>query len=72
MKGILRYCKDVSIETVLYTPQSVLELLKYIPGDETLTMEPSSKNMKLSWNGGTAAYEVPDVQDYPDIALQES
>ena len=32
-----------------------------------LTIEPNGKTIKLSWKGGSAAYDVLDVQDYPEV-----
>jgi DNA polymerase III sliding clamp (beta) subunit (PCNA family) len=46
---------------------SVMELLKYVPGDEMLTLQLNKKTIKLSWPGGSAAYEVKDAQDYPAV-----
>ena len=54
-------------EELLLPYRSVSELLKYVPGDEMLTIEPNGKTIKLSWKGGSAAYEVLDVQDYPEV-----
>ena len=57
--------------------KQVMELLKFVPGDEMLTLEvtpkPNSKNslVKLSWNSGSAAYETKNVRDYPEIAIKE-
>ena len=54
-------------EELLLPYRSVSELLKYVPGDEMLTIEPNGKTIKLSWKGGSAAYDVKDVQDYPEV-----
>ena len=57
--------------------RAAIEVLKYVPGDEMLTLElqtkPASKNffLKLSWTSGSAAYAVKDVRDYPEIAFKE-
>ena len=51
--------------------RSVMELLKYVPGDEMLNIDSSDnyqkKLVKLSWSSGSASYEVKDVQDYPEV-----
>ena len=49
--------------------RAVTDLLKFVPGYEMLTIEPSGKSIKLSWDGGGATYPVAEPQDYPDIAL---
>ena len=57
--------------------KAVMEVLKFVPGDEMLNLElnpkPNSKSqlIKLSWNGGSATYESKDIQDYPEIAVKE-
>jgi DNA polymerase III sliding clamp (beta) subunit (PCNA family) len=51
-----------------------MELLKFVPGDEMLTIEPQDRKVKLSWAEGSAVYPNkygPD--DYPTVPLpQES
>ena len=52
--------------------KSILDVLKYVPGDDILTLDPNSKGvLKLSWHGGSAAFVVKDVSDYPDSDLKE-
>jgi DNA polymerase-3 subunit beta len=57
--------------------KAVMEVLKYVPGDEMLNLEltpkPNSQGqlIKLSWKSGSAAYESKDIQDYPEIAVKE-
>jgi DNA polymerase-3 subunit beta len=46
---------------------SVLELLKYVPMAEMLTIESRNKAIHLSWRGGNASYDVPAVEDYPPL-----
>jgi DNA polymerase-3 subunit beta len=60
---------------------AVSELLKYVPGDEMLTIEsagkpftgkgkaihPSRGRVHLDWKGGKASYDVAEVNDYPPI-----
>jgi len=58
-------------EGLLLPFHAVMELLKYVPGDEMLTLEPNGKTIKLSWKGGSASYEVKEVQDYPPVPQPE-
>ncbi|MDD5702424.1 MAG: DNA polymerase III subunit beta [Dehalococcoidales bacterium] len=58
-------------ECLLLPFHAVMELLKYVPGDEMLTLEPNGKTIKLSWKGGSALYEVKEAQDYPPIPMPE-
>lgn len=57
--------------------KKVSELLKYVPGDEPLTLEEflqpqtHKRLLKLSWDSGSAAYEVADADEYPEIDEQE-
>jgi DNA polymerase-3 subunit beta len=46
---------------------SVYELLKYVPGNDFLTIEQADKKVSLSWGNGKASYDVLDVKDYPPI-----
>jgi DNA polymerase-3 subunit beta len=45
--------------------RTVLELLKRIPGDETLTLEQKGLELNLTWSGGKASYDANDPKDYP-------
>jgi DNA polymerase-3 subunit beta len=47
--------------------RSVYELLKYVPGNDFLTIEQADKKVSLSWGNGKASYDVLDVKDYPPI-----
>ena len=38
----------------------VSELLKFVPGNEKLTIEWAKKSISLSWDGGKAAYPAAD------------
>ena len=44
-------------ESFLLPYRAVMELLKYVPGDEILSLDPGEKSAKLSWPGGSAAFE---------------
>ena len=46
---------------------SIMELLKHVPGDDMLTIEPDGKKIKLSLRGGTATYDTGDPKDYPPV-----
>jgi DNA polymerase-3 subunit beta len=45
--------------------RTVVELLKRIPGDETVTLEQKGMSLNLTWFGGKASYDVNDPKDYP-------
>lgn len=47
---------------------SALELLKYVPGNETLSIEQVGKKIKFSWDGGKASFDSPEPKDYPGIS----
>jgi len=47
--------------------KQVSELLKYVPGDDTLTLEKKNGSLQLSWADGKAAYEVAKAEDYPPL-----
>jgi len=49
----------------------VMDLIKFVPGDEILTIEPSATAIKLSWPGGSASYDVKMVEDYPSLTAGE-
>lgn len=46
---------------------SVLEVLKYVPGHELLSIEQSKKSLELSWGGGKASYDAIDPKGYPVV-----
>jgi DNA polymerase III sliding clamp (beta) subunit (PCNA family) len=46
---------------------SVLELLKHLPGYERLTINTRRGTMKFSWDGGEASYDAASPQDYPPV-----
>jgi len=47
----------------------VLELLKYVPGNELLTIELEEKLVKLNWESGNASYTIPDSLEYPELPV---
>jgi len=46
--------------------KSVLELLKYIPGNEMLTIETDGE-LKFSWDGGSSSYPSGKPKDFPTV-----
>jgi len=46
--------------------KAVMQLLNYVPGPETITVE-VNKELKLTWDGGNASYPIAKVEDYPGI-----
>lgn len=48
--------------------RSALELLKYVPGNEMLSIEQAGKRIELSWDGGKASFDCPKPKDYPGIS----
>lgn len=46
---------------------SVKELLRYVPGDDLLTIEQPKDTVKLSWDGGKASYISSKPLDYPPV-----
>ena len=52
-------------EPMLLPYYAIAEMLKYIPGNNTLKIELKGKMIFLSWNGGSASYPTGDVADYP-------
>ncbi len=44
---------------------SVLDLVKYIPGNDMLTIERSGRELNLSWPEGKASYEAENTSEYP-------
>jgi len=47
--------------------KAVLELLRYIPGNQMLTIEPNKKVITFSWDGGKSSYPRADIKDYPPV-----
>ena len=52
-------------EPMLLPFVSLTEMLKYVPGNETLKIEAQNKKVSLTWDGGTASYPTESVQDFP-------
>jgi len=44
----------------------VIDLLKFVPSDETLTIE-VNKQVTLSWDGGKSSYPRTKTQEYPSV-----
>jgi len=45
---------------------SVMELLRYVPGNETLTIEADGE-LTLSWDGGKSSYPYTKSEEYPPV-----
>jgi len=68
---------DLEVTVVLDLPEadvscliphrSALELLRYVPGDELLTIEARRGVVNFSWDGGGASYDVPEPEEYPPL-----
>ncbi|MBA7516786.1 hypothetical protein ES705_08834 [subsurface metagenome] len=52
-------------EPMLLPFASLAEMLKYIPGNETIKIEAQNKKVSLVWSGGTANYPTEAIQDFP-------
>ena len=52
-------------EPMLLPYASLAEMLKYVPGNETIKIEVQNKKVSLAWSGGTASYPTEAVQDFP-------
>ena len=52
-------------EPMLLPYASLADMLKYVPGNETLKIEVQNKKVSLAWSGGTASYPTEAVQDFP-------
>ena len=51
--------------------KSAMEFLKYVPGDELLTVELNEKKLNFSWDSGSASFDTKDAEDYPPLELKE-
>ncbi len=51
----------------LLPQKKALELLKYVPGNIWATIEQKGKRVKLSWEDGSAEYDVDKPADYPEV-----
>ena len=52
-------------EPMLLPYSSIAEMLKYVPGSETLKIELKGKIIFLSWSNGSASYPTEDFADFP-------
>ena len=51
--------------------RSVMDFLKYVPGDELITIDPNGKKVKFSSDSGSAAFDTKDAADFPVTELKE-
>ena len=54
-----------AVEPMLLPFASLADMLKYVPGNETLKIEVEGKKVFLTWAGGNASYPTEDAQDFP-------
>ena len=52
-------------EPMLLPYSSIAEMLKYVPGSETLKIELKGKMVYLAWKDGNASYPTEDFMDFP-------
>jgi DNA polymerase III sliding clamp (beta) subunit (PCNA family) len=52
-------------EPMLLPYSSIVEMLKYVPGSETLKIELKGKMVSLNWKDGSASYPTEDFADFP-------
>jgi DNA polymerase III sliding clamp (beta) subunit (PCNA family) len=52
-------------EPMLLPYAAIAEMLKYVPGRETLKIEQKDKTVYLSWKDGNASYPTEDFGDFP-------
>ncbi len=58
--------------TCLVPYRPVLDLIRYIPGHEELTIEQRGRELNLSWSEGKASYETYEPGDYPPLREPEA
>lgn len=51
--------------------RSVMDLIKAVPGDDTLTIDTTAKTLKLTWGDGSGCYIVPAVEEYVSLETPE-
>ena len=51
--------------------RSVLDFLKYVPGDELITIDPNGKKVSFSSNNGSASFDTKDAGDFQLSELKE-
>jgi len=47
--------------------REVSELLKYVPGNEQVTIERKNSSLNLAREGGQASYNIAKSEDYPGV-----
>ena len=52
-------------EPMLLPYSAIAEMLKYVPGNETLKIELKGKMVYLAWKDGNASYPTEDFMDFP-------
>ena len=51
--------------------RQVLDMLKYVPGNEIMTIEQDGKKLQLTWSEGKATYDTHLLDDYPRMHENE-
>ena len=59
-------------DPMLIPYSSVAEMLKYVPGNETLKMEQKGKIISLVWQEGSATYPTENFADFPILPEMEA
>jgi DNA polymerase-3 subunit beta len=54
-------------EECLIPFKSVFQMLKYVPGNEIITIK-ANKMLNISWESGNSSYALVDPKDYPAMA----
>ncbi len=58
-------------DTCLLPYKPLSEVLDLVPGHLPLTLECEKKVVRLSWEGGKAAYPTADPRDFPDMVQKD-
>jgi DNA polymerase-3 subunit beta len=59
---------NTEVETPFVLPlKETMAVLKYVPGDEVITIETDSKRLVIRWKGGQYSYPYRDPDDYAPI-----
>jgi len=54
-------------EPILLPYDRIAEVLKYVNGSDTITIELKGRSLSLKWKGGKASYPVEDIGEFPTI-----
>jgi DNA polymerase III sliding clamp (beta) subunit (PCNA family) len=45
----------------------IADVLKYVNGNDTITLDLKGRTLSLKWKGGKASYPVEDIGDFPTV-----